>query len=145
VPPITGPALVPGPCPDIHIFWEQACGEALGKSGKVLIAKDFPSPRPQQAKNGQSAVPNARCTTRNDIHIFWEQACGEALDKPLKPLIPNNFSLTQLRLAKTTQIRPTLAFQLAPDSKYGIARRFRQDIHTFWEQACGQALDKRSK
>jgi hypothetical protein len=110
-----------------------------------LIAKDFPLTRQQQAKTGQSGRPDQRCRTCKDIHIFWEQACGEALDKPLKPLILNNFPLTQQRLAKTPKIHPPQAFQLAPDSKHDVARRFRQDIHTFWEQACGQALDKRYK
>ncbi|WP_413457200.1 hypothetical protein [Herbaspirillum huttiense] len=110
-----------------------------------MIAKDFPSPRQHKAKNGQPAAPNRRCTPRNDIHIFWEQACGEALDKPLKPLIPNNFSLMQQRLAKHAQSRPIQGFQPLASPKYGVARHFRQDIHTFWEQACGQALDKVAK
>jgi hypothetical protein len=110
-----------------------------------LIAKDFPLPRQQEAKNGQSAASNKRCTTRNDIHIFWEQACGEALDKPLKPLIRNNFSISQQRLANFVKTCAIEAFQLAARSKSRLACRFTQDIHTFWEQACGQALDKTPK
>jgi len=110
-----------------------------------LIAKDFPLPRQQEAKNGQCAASNERCATRNDIHIFWEQACGEALDKPLKPLIRNNFSISQQRLANVVKTGATEAFQLAARSKSRRAWHLTQDIHTFWEQACGQALDKKPK
>lgn len=74
-------------CPDIHIFWVQACGEALGKSDKALIAKDFPLPQQGAAKRGQADTRERRLRSGDDIHIFWWQACGEALDKPIKPLI----------------------------------------------------------
>jgi hypothetical protein len=66
-------------CPDIHIFWVQACGEALGKSDKALIAKDFPLPQQGAAKRGQADVrePASGAAT---ISTF---SGGKLVEKPL--------------------------------------------------------------
>ncbi|BEV16489.1 hypothetical protein HBDW_32770 [Herbaspirillum sp. DW155] len=138
-------ALIPATCPDIHIFWEQACGEALGKSAKSLIPKDFPAARGQEAKNGQASLAGRRVMVRDDIHIFWWQACGEALDKPFKPLISNNFSITQQAHAKSCKTTPRGRFCIAATRQKRLPIRFCEDIHTFWWQACGQGLSNRLK
>jgi hypothetical protein len=85
---------------DIHIFWEQACGETLGKPDKPLIPKRFCPAAQAVAKNEQLPVGRLPGAWDAAVHIFWWQACGEGLDKPFKRLIPNNFSLMQHSTAK---------------------------------------------
>ncbi|UWE14769.1 hypothetical protein [Herbaspirillum huttiense] len=45
---------------DIHIFWEQACGKALGKRIKSLIAKGIHHQGSGWAIGGQSAGNSGR-------------------------------------------------------------------------------------
>jgi len=85
---------------DIHIFWEQACGETLGKPVKRLIQKGFSCSSRAGAKNRQGERRSFYGRPARAIHIFWWQACGEGLDKPFKRLISNNFSLMQQSSAK---------------------------------------------
>ncbi|MCI1015905.1 hypothetical protein HWE04_18765 [Herbaspirillum sp. C7C2] len=85
---------------DIHIFWEQACGETLGKPDKPLIPKRFCPAAQVVAKNEQLPVDHLPGARHAAVHIFWWQACGEGLDKPFKRLISNNFSLMQQSSAK---------------------------------------------
>jgi hypothetical protein len=93
---------------DIHIFWEQACGQGLGNTIKSLIYKDFSCSTQSVAANRHRMPSQMGPGFWRDIPAFWWQACGQGLDKRLNTLIQKDFLVS-------TTIKSVLTAWRAPD------------------------------